>query len=62
MQDGWKYDFSLSELMKLAKIYGQKKDTVDVMSRANLWANDKEVIHTSLSQCDTLHNAYTCKS
>ena len=52
MQDGWKYDFSLSELMKLAKIYGQKKDTVDVMSRANLWANDKEVIHTSLSQCE----------
>ena len=44
MQADWKYDFSLSELMKLAKIYGQKKDTVDVLSRANIWANDKEIM------------------
>ena len=46
------YDFTLSERVKLMRIDRTKKDTVDVMSRANLWANDKEVIHTSLSQCE----------
>ena len=44
MQENWKYNFTLSERVKLMRIDRLKKDTVDVLSRANPWANDKEVI------------------
>ena len=38
------YDFTLSERVKLMRIDRMKKDTVDVLSRANMWANDKEIM------------------
>jgi hypothetical protein len=41
MQEAWRYQFTPVQRFDIAK--NDKKRNVDIMSRANLWANDKEI-------------------